>query len=331
MEDNALRREVLSLYHDHYLARHPGISKTLDLLTHDYWWPMVKDFITSYIKGCATCQSNKVNTTHPKVPPFPITPVTEATPFETVAIDLITDLPLSDGFNSIFTITDHNATKATIFILCNKTIDALNATQLYTKHVFPYYGVPRKIISDQDPHFTADLAWELCHLLDVKQNISMAYHPQTDRQSEQSNLWLEQYVCIYTNYQQIDWAAWLPLAQYVYSSWTSSTMKQMPFDLLMGYTLRLHISTSQSHIPEVTSRCNQLLKAYTTVTVLWLSPQCSRWPAWTISTSSSCSSCSSYNDSYTSSSSTSQSAFQVVVPDTLDWQTTWVLVACWAT
>jgi RNase H-like domain found in reverse transcriptase/Integrase zinc binding domain len=50
VEDNDLRREVSSLYHDHRLAGHPGISKTLDLLTRDYWWPTVKDFVTSYVK-----------------------------------------------------------------------------------------------------------------------------------------------------------------------------------------------------------------------------------------------------------------------------------------
>jgi RNase H-like domain found in reverse transcriptase/Integrase zinc binding domain len=151
VEDNELRREVSSLYHDHRLARHPGISKTLDLLTRDYWWPTVKDFVTSYVKGCAMCQSSKANTVRPRAPPFPIALVTEAMPFETVAMDLITDLPASDGFDAIFTITDHDATKATVFIPCNKTIDALNATQLYTKHVFPYYGAPKKIISNRDP------------------------------------------------------------------------------------------------------------------------------------------------------------------------------------
>jgi Integrase zinc binding domain len=61
VEDNELRREVLSLYHNHHLAGHPGILKTLDLLTRDYWWPTVKDFMTSYVKGCAVCQSSKAN------------------------------------------------------------------------------------------------------------------------------------------------------------------------------------------------------------------------------------------------------------------------------
>jgi hypothetical protein len=113
--------------------------------------------------------------------------VIEATPFETVTMDLIMDLPLSHSFDLIFTITDHNSTKATIFIPCSKMIDALNTTQLYTKYVFLYYRAPQKIISNQDPHFTVNLAKELCCLLNIKQNISMAYHPQTDGQSEQLN------------------------------------------------------------------------------------------------------------------------------------------------
>jgi Chromo (CHRromatin Organisation MOdifier) domain len=78
------------------------------------------------------------------------------------------------------------------------------------------------------------------------------------------NQWLEQYVQIYTNYQQTDWVAWLPLVQYVHNSWTSSTMKKTPFNLLMGYTPRLHMSMSPSHLPEVASRHDQLLMARTT-------------------------------------------------------------------
>jgi hypothetical protein len=69
-------------------------------------------------------------------------------PFETVAMDLITDLPISAGFDAIFMITDHDATKATVFIPCRKNIDVLNAAQLYTRYIFPYYRAPRKIISN---------------------------------------------------------------------------------------------------------------------------------------------------------------------------------------
>ena len=76
--DNELRREVTSLFHDHETVGHPGITKTLQLILPYYWWPNMKMFITEYVKGCATCQMNKVNT-HPTHPPmFPITPANNA-------------------------------------------------------------------------------------------------------------------------------------------------------------------------------------------------------------------------------------------------------------
>jgi len=61
----------------------------------------MKFFVTEYIKGCTTCQMTKVNT-HPTHPPmFPITPTDNVRPFETVAMDFITKLPQSGGFNTI--------------------------------------------------------------------------------------------------------------------------------------------------------------------------------------------------------------------------------------
>jgi len=76
--DNALRRGVISLFHDQETAGHPGITKTLQLIAPYYWWPNMKTYVTEYIKGCATCQMTKVNT-HPSHPPlFPITPIENA-------------------------------------------------------------------------------------------------------------------------------------------------------------------------------------------------------------------------------------------------------------
>jgi Integrase zinc binding domain len=200
MEDNTLRRGVTSLYHNHVTTGHPGISKTLSALTHDYWWPDMKCFTANYVKGCAICQATKSNTTRPKIPPFPITTQRTALPFETVAMDLIVDLPKSGGYDSILTVTDHDCTKAAIFLPCQTTIDGPGLAALYAQHIFPHYGLPKKVISDRDTHLTSDFTRELCRLLEVTQNISMAYHPQTDGQSERSNQWLEQYLHIYGNF-----------------------------------------------------------------------------------------------------------------------------------
>jgi hypothetical protein len=82
---------------------------------------------------------------------------------------------------------DHGCSKAAIFLPCCKTIDAVGVASLYAKRVFPFYGVSRKIISDQDPRFTAQFAKELCGTLKIDQNLSTAYHPQMDGQSERVN------------------------------------------------------------------------------------------------------------------------------------------------
>ncbi len=52
---------------------------------------------------------------------------------------------------------------------------------------------------------------DLCKLLGIKQNITTAYHPQTDGQTERVNQDLEQFLRIFVNHHQSDWAEGLPL------------------------------------------------------------------------------------------------------------------------
>ena len=203
--DNSLRKGVTSLYHDSTTAGHPGVLKTCLLLAKDYWWPHMKGFVSSFIRGCATCQATKVNMSHPRVPHCPITTDRAALPFDTITMDLIVKLPLSNSFDSILTVMDHDCSKAAIFIPCHETATTFTIANLYVQHVFPHYGTPCKIITDRDTRFTSHFPKELCRILDIKQNISTAYHPETDGQSEQTNQWLEQYLRIFVDHRQTTW------------------------------------------------------------------------------------------------------------------------------
>jgi Integrase zinc binding domain len=175
--NNDLKRGVLALFHDSAMARHPGISNTIAAITPYYWWPGMQDFITKYIKGCTACKMNKVNT-HPTKPLlYSITPVEEAHPFQTVALNFIIKLPESNGYNTILMITDQDCSKAALFIPCNETIDLEGVTKLYACHMVPHYGLPKKIILDHDPRSTSNFTTKLCCLLGIKQNISTTYHP----------------------------------------------------------------------------------------------------------------------------------------------------------
>jgi hypothetical protein len=79
---------------------------------------------------------------------MPITPKQVNIPFTTVALDLITDLPESHRYNCILTVTDHDCSKAAIFIPCHKTVDSEGVAALYTKEIFPHYGLSCWVILD---------------------------------------------------------------------------------------------------------------------------------------------------------------------------------------
>jgi transposase InsO family protein len=220
----------------------------------------MKDTITNYIKGCALCQSRKNNPTNPKPPLFPIPSDTYTLPFESIALDFITKLPNSQTYDTILTITD-TFSKASIFVPCNETIDSEKTALLYATYVLPHYGLPSRIISDRDPRFTSTFTKELCRLLQIDQNISTAYHPQTDGQSECTNQWLEQYLRIFTNFQQNDWVSWLPLAQYAHNSWPNATTKKAPFELIMGHIPHVHQTTRTSTSPSAEARLQNVTEA----------------------------------------------------------------------
>jgi hypothetical protein len=152
--------------------------------------------------------------------------------FETVTMDFIVKLPLSNGFDSILMITDHDCTKAAIFIPCNETIMAEGVAELYLQHVFKQFRLPQKVISDCNPQLAGKFARALCTVLEITQNMSTAFHPRTDGQSERTNQGLEQYLQFYVDAKQSNWAQLLSIAEFahmlrhgrdVHPTWVMST------------------------------------------------------------------------------------------------------------
>ena len=222
-------------------------------MTHDYWWPNMKQTIMDYIKGCTTCQSRKNHPTKTKPPLYPIPSESFTLPFTSIAMDFIVKLPTSNSYDTILTITD-TFSKVSIFIPCKETTDAENTALLYTTYMLPHYGLPSWIISDRDPRFTATFTKELCWILRVDQNISTAYHPQTDGQSEWRNQCLEQYLRIFIDNHQNDWDQWLPLAQYTLNALPNATTKKAPFELIMGHIPQVHQTKQLTTLPTLNNR-----------------------------------------------------------------------------
>ena len=239
-EPGDFQKGLLETYHDCETAGHPGMNRTYHQLSRDYWWPEMRKFVRSYIKGCGICQQNKTNT-HPNRPTLnPIPPPQNSEPFKVISVDLITKLPISKGSDAILTITDQGSTKAVILIPCTKTMGAEQLACLYKEWAFPFIGIPSKLISDRDVRFTSQLFKEVCKQLGIQQNMSSAYHPETDGQSERTNQTVETALRIFGNFRQNDWSDWLPLVQYQLNSHISNTTGFALFDVWMGYVPRAH-------------------------------------------------------------------------------------------
>ena len=103
-----------------------------------------------FTDGCATCQQMKTST-HPTAMPLMLIKSHAHRPFQQVTMDFITDLPISNGLNSIFIVVDQGLSKGVILCPCNKTINAEGTIKLYINNIFIQFGLPDTIISDRRP------------------------------------------------------------------------------------------------------------------------------------------------------------------------------------
>jgi hypothetical protein len=114
---------------------------------------------------------------------------------------------------------------------------------LFLRHIFSNHEIPNDIISDCGKLFVSKFWSSLCSLLSIKSNLSTAYHPEMDGEMERVNMILEQYLCVYVNYQQDDWASLLPLAEFAYNNAPHSATGFSPFFTNKGYRPSIEIST----------------------------------------------------------------------------------------
>ena len=153
-----LQRELMVQFHNSPTTGHPRRDNTLTLVAQHYWWPGMTTWVKRYVAGCALCQQNKICTTQKKTPLYCIPGDPSMHPFNVVALDLITQLPKANGYNAILTIMDQGCSRAAIFLPCHMTITGEGVALLYLKHLLLWFGVPSRVISNQDPHFMSHFA-----------------------------------------------------------------------------------------------------------------------------------------------------------------------------
>jgi transposase-like protein len=115
-----------------------------------------------------------------------------------ISVDFIVKLPKSHGYDTIMCVTN-SLTKRAHFIPTHNTINTKGTALLFLKEVWKHHGTPRVVVSDRGPQFVAAFTRELYKFLGIKLAMSMAYHPQTDGQTEHINQVLEVYLRTFTS------------------------------------------------------------------------------------------------------------------------------------
>ncbi|GKA62725.1 putative reverse transcriptase domain-containing protein [Tanacetum coccineum] len=163
---------------------HPGSDKMYQDLKKLYWWPNMKAEIATYVSKCLTCAKVKIE--YQKPSGLLVQPEIPQWKWENITMDFVTKLPrTAAGQDTIWVIVDR-LTKSAHFLPMREDDTLEKLTRQYLKEVVSKHGVPVSIISDRDGKFTSHFWKSLHKALGTRLDMSTAYHPETDGQSERT-------------------------------------------------------------------------------------------------------------------------------------------------
>ena len=193
--------EILKENHDSVDIGHLGQHRMLEILKRTYWWLGLKEDIKKYIQGCFKCQQNKVQ--HQKKAGELHSLDIPQGPWQEISINIIGSLPKSNKMDAIVVIVDQ-FTKIIWLKATTMNISLEGIAKIYKDDIWKLHRVPRKILSNRRPQFILKFMEEFTKALGIKKQLLIAYHPQTDGQTERINQKIEMFLQYYMNYQQDD-------------------------------------------------------------------------------------------------------------------------------
>ena len=238
---------ILSEAHESRYSIHPGTAKMYRDLRQHYWWSGIRRDIADFVYRCLCCQQVKAEHLRPGGE-FQGLPIPEWK-WDRITMDFVAGLPrTSRGFDSIWVIVDR-LTKSAHFLPVQSSFSAERLARIYIREVVRLHGVPVSIISDRGSQFTSSFWRTFQDELGTRVDLSTAFHPQIDGQSERTIQVLEDMLraCVLEFGGQ--WDQFLPLAEFAYNNSYHSSIQMAPFEALYGRRCRTPVGWFESTEP----------------------------------------------------------------------------------
>jgi hypothetical protein len=248
-----LIKMVLESEHDSRIAGHFGQDKTIELIRRNFWWPRMDETIIDYVQSCTECQKDKTacHQQYGLLQPLEL----PYAPWQSIAMDFITDLPESSGCDQLWVVVDRFTKMAHFIPLQKDGKTTEDLARIFAREIWKLHGLPTDIVSDRDSRFTSTTWKAFIGTLGIKPRMSTAFHPQTDGQTERQNQTIEAYLRSFVNHEMDDWVDLLPMAEFAYNNSVTSATGLSPFYANYGY----HPIASN---PMATAARNPASKAY---------------------------------------------------------------------
>ncbi len=139
-------------FHNSALGGHSGVLHTYQRIKGHFYWLGMKKQIEEFIKDCAVCAQNKVDTQaypgllQPLSIPYQI--------WEDISMDFIEALPKTEGKDTILVIVDR-LTKYAHFVPMKHPFSTMDVARLFMDTVYKLHGCPKSIVTDRDKIFTS--------------------------------------------------------------------------------------------------------------------------------------------------------------------------------
>lgn len=186
----ALQTKLIAAFHASAIVGHSGVTATYHRLKRHFHWKGMKKDVENYIQQCFVCQQAKHTHIHLAGLLQPLLIPEEV--WQDLSMDFIEGLPKSEGYFVILVVVDR-LSKFTHFLLVKHPYTAASIAKLFLDTIVKLHGLPKSIVSDRDPIFVSHFWKELFKLYRVDLNLTTAYHPQSDGQTERVNQCLEMF------------------------------------------------------------------------------------------------------------------------------------------